>query len=71
MSRVTGTWAGLEPGRDGRGRVGKIAVVVLVVSGEEVTDLAELATVGIDSCDDEWARVGGTRDLEGRDWGGR
>lgn len=71
MGGVSCTWAGLEPGSDGLARVGEDTVVVLVVSSEEVADLAELATVGIDGRDDVWARVGRARNLEGGDRGGR
>lgn len=71
MSGVSSTWAGLEPSGDGLARVGESAIIVLVVSSEEVADLAELATVGIDGRDDVWAGVGRARNLEGGNRGGR
>ena len=67
MSRVSSTWAGLEPGGDGLAGVSESIVAVLVVPSEEVADLAELTTVGIDGRNDVWARVGRAREREGGD----
>lgn len=69
MRRITGTGRRLEPGGHRRARVTEVASVdvELIISRQEMADMTELPTVGVNVGEHVWSWVGRARQFEGRD----
>jgi hypothetical protein len=68
VSWVSSARRRLEPSSDSLTGIGQIvrSSVKLVISSQEVSNMAELTAIGIDTCDHVWARVRSANQFEGR-----